>query len=182
MAVGRTFVPPPEYRPMSLFALLTTLLISVSPTAHEYHISKTNVRYVAEREQVQVEMHLFVEDLEKDMVAYGAPETLELGTKFQHEKAEALLADYLAEHFRISWNGAPLPLDIVGFEIEDDLHGFWIYFSADQISPPKEIEVTATLLTQTFADQKNIVKIFNGEERGATLLMSKQRSVGEARF
>ncbi|NJC26590.1 DUF6702 family protein [Neolewinella antarctica] len=164
---------------ISLLLFLSNLAPATAPLpVHEYHISKTNVRYVAEREQVQIEMHLFVEDLEKDMVTLGAPGNLELGTEIQHADAERLLTNYLANHFRLNWNGEPLPLAVIGYELEDDLHGFWVYLAATDVAAPTTIDVTATLLTETFADQKNIVKIYNGEKRGATLLMSKQRTTG----
>ena len=167
---------------MPLITLLTTcLLLATTATtpAHEYHISKTNLRYVAEREQMQVEMHLFVDDLEKDMVSYGAPDNLELGTKIQHEEAERYLKQYLDRHFRVTLDATRLPLGIVGYELEDDLHGFWVYLAAEDVPAPTKISVNNSLLTETFPDQKNIVKIFSGEVRGATLLMSKARTAGE---
>ena len=49
-------------------SLLLTLLLLLSPPVHDYHVSKTNVRYVAERSQLQVEMQVFVDDLEEAMV------------------------------------------------------------------------------------------------------------------
>lgn len=155
---------------MFLFAILLSLL-----PAHDYHVSKTNVRYVADKEQVQVEMHVFVEDLEKDMVAAGAPELLEIGTKREHPEAERYLVNYLEKHFRITWNGETLPLGIVGYELADDLHGLWIYQLATTDAAPKEVTVYNSMITGVYPDQKNIVKLFNGEERSATLLLSKDR-------
>ena len=160
--------------------LFTIGLLLAAPTpTHEYHISKTNLRYVADRSQVQVEMHLFVEDLEKDMATYGAPEGLELGTEVEHEDAERYLTTYLDRHFQVTWGEERLPLRIIGHELEDDLHGFWVYLAAEDVPPPTKISVSNSLLTETFPDQKNIVKIFSGDVRGATLLMSKQRTTGE---
>ena len=157
--------------------LLLPFLLSLLP-AHDYHVSKTNVRYVADKEQVQVEMHVFVEDLEKDMMAAGAPEDLEIGTKRQHADAERYLLTYLQKHFRINWNGTDLPLEVVGFELANDLHGLWIYQFAAVDEEPVDVNVYSSMMTETYADQKNIVKIFNGEERSATLLMSKDRPKG----
>lgn len=159
---------------------LLTLLLSLVAAApqHDYHISKTNLRYVADREQVQVEMHLFVEDLEKDMATLGVDETLELGTKIQHPEAEEHLKSYLKQHFRVDWNGDRLPLEVIGYELADDLHGFWVYLASNDTPPPTKVTVNCSLLTETYPDQKNIVKIFNGEERGATLLMSRERTTG----
>ncbi len=127
---------------------------------------------------MQVEIHVFAEDLEKDMVAYGAPEDLELGTEIQHPDAEALLERYLGEHFEINWNDMPLSLTVVGYELEDDLHGLWIYLSAEKVSAPDSVRVYNSLMVETFTDQQNIVKIYRGEERGATLLMNKARTEG----
>jgi hypothetical protein len=154
--------------------LLLSILLALLP-AHEYHVSKTNVRYVAEKEVIQIEMHLFVDDLEKDMVASGAPEALEIGTKRQHEDAERYLLNYLEKHFNINWNGEDLPLEVVGYELADDLHGLWIYMLTDADAGPSEVVINSTLLTGTYADQKNIVKLYNGDKRSATLLMSKDQ-------
>lgn len=163
----------------TLFSSFFLAFLLPGAPAHEYHISKTNVRYVAEQEQVQIEMHLFVEDLEKDMMAGGAPKKLEIGTEIEHPQAADLLKAYLDQQFLITWNEEPLPLTIVGYELEDDLHGLWIYLSSEGVPAPEAVEVTTTLLTETYPDQKNIVKIYNGAERGATLLMSRQRTSAE---
>ena len=160
-----------------LFALLPFLLTLLP--AHDYHVSKTNVRYVAETNEVQVEMHLFVEDLELDMAAAGAPEKLEIGTKREHEEAGRYLRNYLADHFTVEWNGEPLELETIGYELADDLHGIWIYQLTEVDSAPADIKINSSLITATYADQKNIVKVYNGNERSATLLMSKDRATGE---
>jgi len=167
--------------------LLTVLLSLFSPdpvivSAHDYHVSKTNVRYSAGKEQVQVEMHVFVEDLEKDMAMAGAPEKLEIGTEREAVDAERYLTNYLKKKFRLRWNGDDLPLEVIGYELADDLHGLWIYLAAPTTEPPAEVAITSTLITETYADQKNIVKLYNGEKRSATLLMSKDRPNAEHAF
>jgi hypothetical protein len=159
---------------MLLLSILLSLLTAPLPV-HEYHVSKSNVRYVTETGQVQVEMHVFVEDLEEDMAAAGAPETLEIGTKREHADAERYLTTYLKKHFQITWNGEDLPLTLVGYELADDLHGLWIYQVAEAVIAPTEVNIANSLMTGVFADQKNIVKLYNGQERSATLLMSKDR-------
>lgn len=166
---------------MLLLTVLLTLF-SASPPVHDYHVSKTNVRYVVEKEQVQVEMHLFVEDLEKDMAAAGAPEGLEIGTKREAEDANRYVIKYLQKHFRVQWNGTELPLEVVGYELADDLHGLWIYLAAPVEDPPVEVTISNTLITGVYPDQKNIVKLYNGAERSATLLMSKDRPNAEHVF
>ena len=84
------------------------------------------------------------------------------------------MVNYLERNFRVVWNGERLPLEILGYELADDLHGIWIYLSAPAAAP-ETVGVENSLLTQAYPDQKNIVKLFNGAERSATLLMSKAR-------
>ena len=145
--------------------------------AHDYHVSKTNLRYVAERRQLQVEMHLFVEDIEEALHEEGKP-YLDLGTDEQHPDGDRYLLEYLGRHFGIDWNGERLVTEIVGYEIEDDLHGMWIYLSADGLDAPTVIAVNNTLLTETYADQKNIVKFFSDDRRLGTLLMDRANPGG----
>ena len=165
---------------MKLILLLAPLLALLP--VHDYHVSKTNVRYVADARQVQVEMHVFVDDIEADMAAVGAPAKLEIGTAREHADAPRYLANYLAQNFRLRWNEAELPLEIVGYELADDLHGLWIYLSAEEVAAPATVAVTNSLVTGVFPDQKNIVKLFRGEERSATLLMSKDRPAARHTF
>ncbi|THH39792.1 DUF6702 family protein [Neolewinella litorea] len=159
---------------MNLFLIL---LFLISPTAHDYHVSKTNVRYVAERGQVQVEMQVFVDDLEDALADAGAPR-LDIGTPDQHPDTDRYLTAYLEKHFQIQWNDKALPVQLVGYELEDDMHGLWIYLVADEVADPQGITVQNSVLTEYYADQKNIVKLFNGQQRLATLLMDRNRPAG----
>ena len=165
-----------------LFLLpLLGMFLSPSPAApppHEYHISKTNLRYVTAQRAVQIEMHLFVDDVEAAMREAGAPE-LFLGDALERADAPDYLKRYLDKHFRIDWNGAPLTLDLVGYELEDDLHGLWVYLLAPEREAPQEIRVQNTLLTEHFDDQKNITKLFSDTDRLATLLTSKERTTAD---
>ena len=159
--------------------LLLSLLLTAVPPIHDYHVSKTNLRYAQDRQEWQVEMHLFVDDLERDMVAAGAPQPLEIGTKLEHADAAGLLDNYLANHFVLTADGRPVPLETVGYELADDLHGIWIYLRADQNELPADLAVTNDLLTATYEDQKNIVKVYSGNDRLGTLLFSKERTSGK---
>ncbi len=158
-------------------SLLLTLLLFFAPPVHDYHVSKTNVRYVADRAQVQVEMQVFVDDLEAAIAEAGGP-ALELGTPEENEEAERYLTSYLDKHFSIRWNGEPIAVSMAGYELEDDMHGLWIYLSAEDVPDPEGITVENSVLTEYYADQKNIVKLFNGKERLATLLMDRNRPTG----
>ncbi len=154
--------------------LLLSLLLLVAPPVHDYHVSKTNVRYVADRNQLQIEMQVFVDDLEEAMEEAGAPR-LRIGTAKEHAETGRYLAAYLEKHFSIQWNEKELPVEIVGYELEDDMHGLWIYMAANDVADPDGIRVENSVLTEYYADQKNIVKLFDGKRRVATMLMDRNK-------
>ncbi|MCP9236618.1 DUF6702 family protein [Lewinella sp. JB7] len=158
--------------------LLLTLLLFAAPPVHDYHVSKTNVRYVAAKQQVQVEMHVFVDDLEAAMREAGAP-VLQLGTDEELGDSERYVTAYLDKHFKVEWNGSLLDIGMVGWELEDDMHGLWIYLVGESADPPRNVTVQNSVLTEHYADQKNIVKLYNGVERLGTLLMDRDRIVGQ---
>ena len=157
-----------------ILPLLLSLLCLTAPPAHDYHVSKTNVRYVAERQQVQVEMHLFADDLELALREAGS-HRLYLGTEREDKQARTMLTNYLDKHFLIDWNGERLATELLGWELDDDLHGLWIYLAAPATEAPTKVAIEQTAITEVYADQRNIVKLFEGDRRRATLLLSRDR-------
>jgi hypothetical protein len=156
-------------------SLILGFLICAAPPAHEFHVSKTNIRYVADREQVQVEMHLFLDDLEIALRQAGAPD-LYIGTEDELPQTGELIARYLEKNFQLTWNGIPLPTGLLGYEMSDDLQALWIYLAADTKSAPNSVRVQQTALTELYDDQRNVIKIFAGT-KSTTLLTSRDKPV-----
>lgn len=163
-----------------LLSFILGLLVCSTPPVHEFHVSKTNIRFVADREQVQVEMHLFLDDLEIALQEAGAPK-LYIGTEDELPQTGKLLARYLEKNFQLTWNGAPLPAGFLGYELSDDLQGIWIYLAADTSSPPASVRVQHTALTEIYADQRNVIKLFSGSQ-STTLLTSRDKPVANYDF
>ncbi|MEL6142402.1 MAG: DUF6702 family protein [Bacteroidota bacterium] len=138
---------------------------------HDFHISKTTIRYVAEREQVQVEMHIFLDDLEIALEEAGSPK-LYIGTELEMQQTGATIASYLEKHFTLTWNGQPLPVGFLGYELSDDLQALWIYLQAKTREDLQSISVQNTILTEIYDDQKNLVKVV-ANSKETTLLLSR---------
>lgn len=161
-----------------LQSLLALLLLS--PPVHDFHVSKTNVRYVAEREQLQVEMHVFLDDLELALTEAGAPK-LYIGTDQEMPQAADHLARYLEKHFRIEWNGQYLPVGLLGFELSDDLEALWIYLAGDTAEAPARVSIQQTVITEIYGDQRNMVKLFHGDQ-SSTLITSRDQTRAQYQF
>lgn len=158
------------------FLFLATFLF---PT-HQFHVSKATLRYVAEREQIQLELHVFLDDLEKALEDAGAPK-LYIGTKDEMPQAPRHIAAYLEKHFKLTWNGNPLPVGMLGYELSDDLQALWIYAQAKTREDLQSISIQNSILTEVFSDQKNIVKVEAGDKT-TTLLTSHDRTEAKYRF
>ena len=160
--------------------LLSLLLITFILPAHQFHVSKATLRYVAEREQVQLELHVFLDDLEKALEEAGTPK-LYIGTDNEMPQAPRHIAAYLEKHFKLTWNGTPLPVGMLGYELSDDMQALWIYGQAKTQEDLQNISVQNSILTEVFDDQKNIVKVEAGEKT-TTLLTSRDREEAEYSF
>lgn len=163
-------------------ALPLLLLASGFRPAHEFHVSTTNVDYAPDREQVQITMHIFIDDLELALIAAGAPK-LYIGTPDEMQQTSQHLSRYLEKNFRLTWNGQYLPTGLLGYEVSEDMQALYIYLSGNTQQPMRQIQVENTVLTEIYDDQKNIVKV-KGEQgkKRTTFLLSRDRPAAEHIF
>ncbi|MEM6878197.1 MAG: DUF6702 family protein, partial [Bacteroidota bacterium] len=157
--------------------LLFIELTSAAP-AHDFHLSRTTLRYLADRDQVQVEMHVFLDDLELALHEAGAP-NLRLGTEREDSSASRYLEAYLDRNFKIFWSGEELDSELVGYEISDDLQALWIYIAAEPEAPPRSIAVQQSVLTEVYDDQKNLVQVELGTFGAFNLLLDAAKIKAE---
>ncbi len=166
-----------------LAGLLIVLLLSYGfMPRHDFHVSTTDIEYMADREQVQIVMHLFIDDLELALQRAGAPKLL-IGTPNELPQTGQHLSNYLEKNFRLYWNGDYLPTGMLGYEMSDDMQALWVYLQANTAMDMKSIEVQNSVLTEIYEDQKNIVKVTSAQaKKRATFLLSKDRTLGKQHF
>lgn len=162
---------------------LTLLLLGAGfRPAHEFHVSTTNVEYTPDREQVQITMHIFIDDLELALTAAGAPK-LYIGTPDEMQQTSQHLSRYLEKNFRLTWNQLYLPTGMLGYEVSEDMQALYIYLSGNTKQPMQQIQVENTVLTEIYDDQKNIVKVRSEQgKKRTTFLLSRDRPAAEHVF
>ena len=72
-------------------------------TVHAFHISKTDMIFQPAEKTVQITMHVFIDDLEKGLEKQGASK-LFVGTEREQKDVNALVMNYLQQHFSIQLN------------------------------------------------------------------------------
>ncbi len=144
---------------------------------HDFHLSKCDIYYKAEQETFQITIHIFIDDLEKALSAI-TDVNLKICTLKEDAGAETMIYQYLNDHFKISVDGQQLDLSWVGKEASDDLAGIWCYLEAKITPPQSHIDISNDLLTEVYADQRNIVKLVVDHNRKGYFLLDQKGTSG----
>ncbi len=125
-------------------------------SAHDFHLSKTEIRYKEDVSAIQVSTHIFIDDLEETLALQGYKD-LSLFTKNEDPLADEYIYTYLQSTLLIDVDGVPLKFDWVGKEMSEDLAAVWCYLEVPNLQVHNEINVLNKVLHDLFDDQKNVV-------------------------
>jgi len=99
---------------------------------------------------------MYVDDLELAIKQeFNGP--IHLCTELEVDTAEALVKQYIAQHFALKTDSDSIALSYLGKEVGDEPLGMWVYIEATDIVLVKEMTIKYDLLCEIFPDQKNIV-------------------------
>ena len=123
---------------------------------HDFHMSKSEIRYVSERSTIELSVHIFIDDLELTLEDHGVS-GLNIGTNEESEEANNYIAEYLTSSLQLKCNETELESNWVGKELSEDLMAIWCYLQINEANQCQEITIENTILTEKYDDQKNIV-------------------------
>jgi len=147
------------------------MLVSIS--AHDFHLSKTDIHYRSESQSLQVTIHAFIDDTQLALEAIDSLE-YKLMEQSEHALADSILGVYLTNNFIVKADGVPLEFNYLGKEASDDIEGLYAYMEVEGLTIPKQLEVTNKILMEQFDDQKNIIKVMMDDDNKAFHLLSKK--------
>lgn len=138
---------------IGMLMLVWTMLSSF---VHPFYVSIIQIDHNASASSLEMTFKIFTDDLEKAIQDQGT-DLLRLGTEKEHAKSDAYIQKYISNNFDVSVDGKPLQLNWVGKEVEYDIT--WCYMEASGVATPKQFDVVARLLTETYSSQTNIVHV-----------------------
>ncbi len=161
---GLVFLSSLMIRKLLLFSLL--LLASLTVWAHTYHASILEVRYNPAKQQLELALKVFTDDLEKALsVGQPTPISLDQAPKpLVTQLATALLRKSLVFSAK---SGEILPVQLLGLQKERDAH--WLYCTVPVAGPLTGFSLRHTLLLDQFPDQMNIVNLEAGGKKQSQL-------------
>ncbi len=147
-------------------------LYSILLLFHPIHISVTEIEYNEKAKALQIITRIFMDDLESAVRNRIQQPELDILHPPKGLTTEALLSDYLKDHFKIKLDGKDQKMYFLGYEEED--FAFVCYIEIENVKDFKVAEVTNTVITDLYDDQSNLVHLtYKGPIRSTRLMRDK---------
>ena len=123
---------------------------------HPLHLSVSDIYHNPQTNSLEITQRIFIDDLEKALrQRYGR--NVDIYNSEDPELLSEIIGDYVLQNFRLSLNARPVPLNYLGYEIEED--AVWVYLEAPKVRDFKNISVRNSLLFELFTDQLNLINV-----------------------
>ena len=150
-----------------MYNYIIIFLISVS-SMHEFHMSRLDLNYNPDQASVECSLFMFIDDFEAAIKEKEDGLNLKLFTKKESTLSDSLIYDYIQSHIIINIDDVHKNMNYLGREIDEkDLQGMWIYLEIKDQSNFKTLDITNSILTESFSDQRNIVNMTIDNKRKA---------------
>ena len=137
------------------------LLLLVAPllaftAAHKFYLSVTNVDYSEKEQSLQIISRIFIDDMEAVLEARYEVSAA-LATEVESPEADAYIEKYFRSKFAVSVNGEAKDFRFLGKRYDKDLLVCYIEVAGVPQASLKSVEITNSLLTDLFDEQRNLV-------------------------
>ncbi len=137
---------------------------------HDFHVSKAQVDIQTASREVQITLHIFLDDLE-DALAQRGQTHLFLGTDKEKAEAEEQLLDYLKDRFELRSGDLDLEFELIGKELSDGQAAIWCFLMVSNIPAIHRVFVRNEILMDLYDDQKNLIHLrLDGESKDFYML------------
>ncbi|MCS6807593.1 MAG: hypothetical protein RML40_02770 [Bacteroidota bacterium] len=146
---------------------------------HPIHASIMVIDFNPAPRSLEISCKIFADDLE-EIIRKTTGIQLYIGSaKEIPSQTNAKLEEYLRKHFSAEADGKALSRWVfIGQELEGD--AVWCYIEVPNVSPPKRLIVSNTILMDLYDDQTNLVNVnIYGQRRSAVLRKSRTSEVLE---
>ena len=141
---------------MSLFIWISWALFAAVP-AHDFHYSRTDLRWNPESSTWQVEIRVFTDDLELALKPQQADKPLNLGDALEAEGVDARIENWAQKLCKMTADDKQISLHYIGKEVDYDIT--YLFLESGMEAPPQTLVLEWRLLFDEFDDQINEVEL-----------------------
>lgn len=156
---------------MTKFFLVFFFWFSGTLSIHNFYVSTTSIRFVAEEKILQITSQVFLDDFEKVIEQYGAKK-IELIPEVSQDEIDDLVEDYFRKNIIFKAQGDTLDFNFLGKVYRNDLLVTYMELKVD--SSFSEFSIKNTLFYELLPDQKNIIHLKVASKRKSFLAVSSK--------
>ncbi len=153
--------------------LFVLILITQHLGIHPFHVSVCEIDYIEAKKSLQITQKIFIDDLEKG-IHENYNNTIDITLDQHKEELSNMLRDYYSKNLKIQINGKSFQARYLGFEFEDD--ALWCYLEIQKVRKIKSLQITNTILFDTFDDQSTILHVQKEDDIKSFRLTNDERS------
>ena len=159
---------------MKIKALLLSLFFCFSfSVEHDYYISTTKVRWVLQKQQLQLISRFFLEDIEA-LMQEQVDARIQFAPDTNKKTIDAFVEEFYRTNIAVKFDGQLQPLTYIGREYQDDLLVVYAELNLTK-KEVKSVEIDAHFLTDFLPEQQNIFHL-SSAVRKKSFLLSKEKS------
>ena len=155
---------------MKAFLFSLCLCLPFESSLHEYFFSHTDI--IEKETTFEISCNIFIDDLENMFEADGF-KALNLGTTKEDPRVDSLLNNYVKDKLKLNINKQEASWDWIGKEVSEDLMSCWIYLEVPKKGKTNTFSIDNKILTESIAQQKNIVNVLLEDNTKRYLLFQK---------
>jgi hypothetical protein len=163
------------------FALLAQPSFFLTDVDHAFHLSKTDIVFQPKEKNLQITLHVFIDDLEIALERQGK-KSLSIGTEKEKAGVNELVFNYLQQNLNLTVNDKKTAFSFVGKESTSDRQALWIYLDVKNLKTIKTLTVENKILMEVHADQKNMVQIMVPSKKAHSFVLEKGKTTDTAKF
>jgi hypothetical protein len=130
--------------------------------AHPIHVSVADVEFVPEKQELQIIVRIFTDDLEKQIRQESGEPKLDILKPDIGMSSDEIFEGYLNKHLAFRVNGKDYAFEYLGYQVE--MGSVISYLLISNVNRLNELEVRNDILLDTYDDQVNLLHVSIGGE------------------
>ena len=137
--------------------IILVALPLILTAAHPLHVSVSDVEFVADKQELQIIVRVFTDDLEKQIRLEQSAPDMDILQPGQGKTSDQLFEPYLKKHLNFKVNGKEKSFSYLGHEVESG--AVVSYLLINNVKKLESLEVKNDILLDVYDDQVNLVHV-----------------------
>ena len=161
--------------------LFYLIFLALQFYAHPVHLSVTNIEYNKSEKRIDISIRLFKDDFET-ILANNNDQEINLNKKNENKNTNLFITKYITDNLKFKINGNHIKERKFIFKerrMEDIT--MWLTFEIKFKNVINTIEITNTLMTDLYRDQKNML-IFTYNNKQSAIEFTRKKTTNTLTF